>query len=248
MLHYPWMRKSCIILFWIALWQAASIIIGNSIILTGPGAMLSSLAGQIPDPDFWKTILSSFGRITFGFLLSFLLGLALGSLSYRFSLLKEILEPVVNLMKSIPVASFIILALIWIGSKNLAVLVSFLIVFPILYINTAAGLESTDLKLLEMARVFKIPLIKRIRYIYRPALVPYLISASKVTIGMSWKSGIAAEVIGVPASSIGEKLYLSKIYLDTAGLLAWTFVIIVVSVGFEKLFLWLLGKLGGRMV
>lgn len=244
MLKHTWIRKTCIILFWLAVWQSVTLLLDNSIILTGPAAVLRSLLSQLAEGTFWQTILYSFGRITIGFLLSFLLGILLGSLSYRFPLLKEILEPVVSLMKSIPVASFIILALIWIGSRNLAVLVSFLIVFPILYINTTAGLESTDPKLMEMAHVFRIPLFQRIRYIYRPALIPYLISACRVTIGMSWKSGIAAEVIGVPTSSIGEQLYLSKIYLNTADLLAWTIVIIAVSVAFEKLFLKLLKMLG----
>ena len=244
MLKYTWIRKTCIILFGLAVWQAVSLMIGNSIILTGPIAVLRSLLSQLMEGTFWKTILYSFGRITIGFLLSFLLGILLGSLAYRFPLLKEVLEPVVSLMKSIPVASFIILALIWIGSKNLAVLVAFLIVFPILYINTTAGLESTDPKLMEMAQVFRFPLYQRVRYIYRPALIPYLVSACRVTIGMSWKSGIAAEVIGVPTSSIGEQLYLSKIYLNTADLLAWTIVIIAVSVAFEKLFLSLLKRLG----
>lgn len=243
MFQYTWIRKTCIILFWLAVWQAVSLLIGNSILLTGPLAVLRSLITQILQGGFWRVVLYSFARITAGFLLSFLLGILLGSLACRFPLLKEFLEPVVSLMKSIPVASFIILALIWIGSGNLAVLVSFLIVFPNLYINTTAGLESTDPKLMEMAQVFQIPLFYRIRYIYCPALIPYLISACRVTIGMSWKSGIAAEVIGVPTASIGEQLYLSKIYLNTADLLAWTIVIIAVSVTFEKLFLSLLKKL-----
>lgn len=244
MLKHSSVRKTLIILFWIAVWQAASVIVDNSIILTGPAAMIRSLVSHLPEAEFWRTIVCSFTRITLGFLLSFLLGILLGSLAYRLPLLKEFLAPIVSLMKSIPVASFIILALIWIGSKNLAMLVSFLIVFPVMYVNTTAGLESTDPKLMEMARVFRIPLYRRIRYIYRPTLIPFLISACKVTIGMSWKSGIAAEVIGVPTSSIGEKLYLSKIYLDTADLLAWTFIIIAVSVSFEKIFLTVLRRFG----
>ena len=56
-------------------------------------------------------------------------------------------------------------------------------------------------------------------------------------------SGIAAEVIGIPDASIGEQLYYAKLYLDTGGLFAWTFVIIVASSLFESLFLWLLGRI-----
>lgn len=144
------------------------------------------------------------------------------------------------LLKSIPVASFVILALIWAGSANLSVLIAFLVVLPVIYIHTVAGLESTDEKLLEMAKVFSMSPWKQIRYIYIPALVPYLRSGCGVALGMSWKSGVAAEVIGVPDHSIGEKLYMSKIYLNTGDLMAWTFVIIVISALFEKAVLRLL--------
>ncbi|MBS5062998.1 MAG: ABC transporter permease subunit [Hungatella hathewayi] len=239
-------RKTAVILFWLVLWQAGSVLIDNSIIFVGPLDMVMALLVQLPSLGFWKTIAFSFGKISLGFLSAFFLGILLGSGGYRFPLLRELLEPVILLMKSIPVASFVILALIWIGSKQLSVFISFLVVFPIIYVNTIAGLESTDKKLLEMAQVFRVSTWKRIRFIYVPALLPYLISGCKVALGMSWKSGIAAEVIGVPSSSIGEKLYMAKIYLSTADLFAWTFVIIVISALFEQLFLYLLKKAAGR--
>ena len=239
-------RKTAVILFWLVLWQAGSVLIDNSIIFVGPLDMVMALLVQLPSLGFWKTIAFSFGKISLGFLSAFFLGILLGSGGYRFPLLRELLEPVILLMKSIPVASFVILALIWIGSKQLSVFISFLVVFPIIYVNTIAGLESTDKKLLEMAQVFRVSTWRRIRFIYVPALLPYLISGCKVALGMSWKSGIAAEVIGVPSSSIGEKLYMAKIYLSTADLFAWTFVIIVISALFEQLFLYLLKKAAGR--
>lgn len=242
-----WMKKTIIILFWLIIWQICSMAADNDIILVGPIDTLSSLAMQIKELSFWQTIVHSFMRITTGFLAAFLAGILLAGFAYRFSLAGEFLDPLVQLMKSVPVASFIILALIWVGSKNLAVLVAFLIVFPVLYIQVLAGLKSTDPKLLEMADVFHIRGFKKIYYIYQPAVLPYLTSACQSALGMSWKSGIAAEVIAVASLSIGEQLYLSKIYLDTAGLFAWTFVIILLSVLSEQLFLYLLLKLSRRM-
>ena len=235
-------RKYLIWLFWIAVWQAANLLIHNNIIFVGPLDMASALASLVGDNAFWATILNSFARISIGFMGAFALGILLGSLAYVFPLVKELLEPVILLIKSVPVASFIILALIWIGSRNLAVFTSFLVVVPMIYVNTLSGLEHTDPKMLEMARVFCIPLWKQIRYIYVPALLPYLISGCKTALGMSWKSGVAAEVIGIPEGSIGEQLYYSKLYLDTAGLFAWTFVIILISAVFERVFLYLLKK------
>jgi ABC-type transporter Mla maintaining outer membrane lipid asymmetry ATPase subunit MlaF len=88
-----------------------------------------------------------------------------------------------------------------------------------------------------MAEVYHLPVRNRFFYIYRPALKPFLYSGMKISLGMCWKSGVAAEVIGIPDYSIGERLYLSKIYLDTAGVFAWTAIVILLSVLFEKLIL-----------
>ena len=245
-------KSTAIILFWLFIWQAASTAIDNSIIFVGPAEVLSALLYQMSLPDFWKTIFFSFGKISLGFLLAFFLGILLGSLAYICKFLEELLAPLFSLMKSIPVASFVILALIWIGSENLSIFISFLVVLPMIYVNTLSGLRSTDEKLLEMAKVFEISSRKRIYYIYLPALMPYLISGCKIALGMSWKSGIAAEVIGTPAYSIGDQLYMAKIYLSTADLFAWTLVIIVISILFERFFLLILKlltpgqKTGGR--
>lgn len=234
------LKKAGIILFWLLAWQAASLAVHNSIILVGPLEVIRALWIQAAMPGFWKTIALSFGKISFGFLLAFGTGILTGGAACRFPLIKDFLEPLMSLIKSVPVASFVILALIWVGSKNLSVFIAFLVVFPIIYINTMAGFMSTDPKLLEMARVFHMQGGKKLFYIYRPALLPYLISGCRVALGMGWKSGVAAEVIGVPSYSIGEKLYMAKIYLSTADLFAWTLVIIAISAIFEKFFLWLL--------
>lgn len=239
--------RTCLVwLFWLALWQGASLIINNDILFVGPLEMSAALWIQLGEPGFWFTIGRSFLRISLGFVSAFLWGILVGSLAYRFSIIREILEPPMLLIKSVPVASFVILALIWVGAENLAVFISFLVVAPMIYVNTIAGLSSTDGRLLEMAEVFRISLWKRVRFIYLPALLPYLASGCKTALGMSWKSGIAAEVIGIPQGSIGEQLYYSKLYLDTAGLFAWTFVIIVISAIFEQTFLFMLKKINGK--
>lgn len=231
------LKNTGIILFWLLLWQAVSLALHNSILLVGPFQVVRALFAQTLMADFWKTIVFSFGKISLGFLLAFAAGILAGGTACRFPLMEDFLKPVITFLKSVPVASFIILALIWVGSENLSVFIAFLVVFPVIYINTMAGIKSADPKLLEMARVFRMPAGKKLLFIYRPALFPFLISGCRVALGMSFKSGIAAEVIGVPGHSIGEKLYMAKIYLSTADLFAWTLVIIVISAVFEALFL-----------
>lgn len=236
-------KKPLILCLWLLIWQLAAVFIHNSIMLVGPVEALQALWALLPSADFWRSVMGSFGRISTGFLAAFAAGLLLGSLAYALPILEEILEPFMLFLKSVPVASFVILALIWAGSRNLSVLISFLVVLPVIYVNTIAGLKSTDRKLLEMAQVFRMPVWRKIRFIYLPALLPYLLGGCRIALGMSWKSGAAAEVIGLPEHSIGEHLYMAKIYLETADLFAWTFVIIVVSAVFERLVLFLISRL-----
>lgn len=237
------LRKAGILLFWLLVWQLCAFMIHNDILFAGPLAVVQALWGQIGSGLFWKSLAGSSARICLGFLSAFFAGIFLGALSYRSAFIRELLSPVLLLLKSIPVASFVILALIWMGSKNLSVFISFTVVLPMLYTATLSGLESADSELLEMAQVFQMPFLSRVRGIYQPALMPYLISSVSTALGLAIKSGVAAEVIGVPDFSIGSQLYMAKIYLDTANLFAWTAVILVITFLFERLFLMLLSLL-----
>jgi len=170
----------------------------------------------------------------------------LAALACRFAWVEMLLWPYVSVIKSTPVASFIILCLIWLDAANLGIFISFLMVLPIVYTNVLRGLQATDPKMIEMADVFALGWLKRVRYIYLPQLESYITAACSVALGVAWKAGIAAEVIGIPEGSIGERLYEAKVYLATGDLFAWTLVIIFVSLLFEKLFLYALGRLYRR--
>lgn len=230
-----WLKKTGIVLFWLLLWQLVSIALNQPIILTGPLEVARALFALLPQSEFWLTVVMTLVKITCGFGLALFAGFGLGTLAWKFQWLKELLAPVMSLVRAIPVASFVILALIWAGSKNLSILISFLVAAPVIYVQTLAGLTSTDKKMLEMARVFHMPLPAKCRYIYWAALRPHLMEGIRITMGLCWKSGVAAEVIGTPDHSIGEKLYMAKIYLSTDELLAWTLVVILLSALFERI-------------
>ena len=162
------------------------------------------------------------------------------ALAARYGRVRELLAPAMLTIRSVPVASFIILALIWFSSRNLAVLISFLMVLPVIYSNVLEGIAATDRQLLEMAQVFRIPAGRRIRYLYVPQVLPFFHAGCAVALGLCWKAGVAAEVIGMPQGSIGERLQQAKVYLDTPDLFAWTLVVVLISLAFEKVFLALL--------
>lgn len=235
-------RKAGIIAFWLAIWQLLDVIIDNRLVLAGPIRVAQALVEQIGQPDFWVICGASFGRIALGFLLSFVVGFLLALMSCRHRLFRDFVDPIISLLRTIPVASFIILLLIWVGNQALTVFLAFFIVLPLIYTNMVTGFESVDRQMLEMARVYGISKWRTFLYIYRPAFMPFLMSSTKISLGMTWKSGIMAEVLATPKPSIGKEMATARTFLDTPDLLAWTVVVMVLSFLFEKAFMELLKR------
>ena len=219
--------------FWLAVWQAAAMAIGQEVFLVSPIQAAGTLMELLPQADFWQRVGFSAGHILLGFALGVVVSVLLAAAAERWAWVDTLLAPVIQLVKATPVASFIILALVWVSGRSLSILISFLMVLPVLYSAVRTGIESADVQLLEMAQV---------KAIWLPAILPAFRQGCSVALGICWKSGVAAEVIGLPDGSIGDALYRAKITLSTGELFAWTFVIILLSAGFEKLFLALLDK------
>ena len=223
--------------FWLGVWQAAAVAIGQEVFLVSPVQAIGTLVELLPQAEFWQRIGFSAGRILLGFGLGALSSAVLAVAAEKWEWVDALLAPVMQLVKATPVASFIILALVWVRGSSLSVLISFLMVLPVLYGAVRTGIRAADPQLLEMAKVFRLPLGRRLRAVWLPAVLPAFRQGCSVALGICWKSGVAAEVIGLPNGSIGDALYRAKITLSTGELFAWTFVIILLSAAFEKLFL-----------
>lgn len=233
------------VLFWLILWQVGATLLDQQILLVSPVQAAVRLFELLPTEDFRRSVLFSSGRILSGFAIGLVGGTALAILVGKLRFVKTLLSPLVSAVKAVPVASITVLALIWVSSKNLSILVSVMIALPIVYSNMLEGIESLDPKLNEMAQLFEVPAWRRFTGVYLSQLLPYFRSAAKLAIGLSWKSGAAAEIIGIPSGSIGEKLYEAKIYLETADLFAWTAAVVLLSWLSEKAFMLLVNIAAG---
>lgn len=224
------------IAFWILLWQLASVLIDRELFLPTPAKVCEVFFTElIYEESFRASIAVSLVHIGEGFLLGTILGITLAVLSHCAAAVRVLLWFPMKVIKSVPVASFVILSLLWMRSEHLSVFIPFLMVLPILYINTMAGLEKIDLKLLDMATLFKLSFSQKVLHIYIPQILPHILSACSLAVGMAWKSGIAAEIIGLAGNSIGNQLYQAKLYLMTPELFAWTIVIVALSMVCEHL-------------
>lgn len=244
--------KAWTIVFWLIVWQVGSMALKaayphGALLLPSPVAALLCLFRLGVTAAFWSTVARSCAHILGGFLVSCVAAVALAALAAAKPRAEELLSPLVAAIKAVPVASFIILALVWLDSRHLALFISALMVFPPVYLNTLEGIRRADAALLEMARVFRVPFSRVVRGIYLPQVLPYFRAAASTALGLCWKAGTAAEVIGLSAGTIGERLYTAKIYFETPELFAWTAVIVLVSAVFEKLFLFGVDRLSERV-
>ena len=230
------LQRGAAIAFWLAVWQIAAMWLGHGgLFLTTPLGTLQALARLLPTADFWQRIAFSALRILAGFALATAGGVLLAAAGARWKPVAVLFDPLMQLIRAMPVASFVILALLWASSANLSVIVSFTHVLPVIYAGVAAGIADTDKQLLEMAKVYRLPLSRRLRYIWLPGVFPSFGESCAAAMGMCWKSGVSAEVIGLPDHSIGDALYRAKITLTTPDVFAWTLVIVLLSAALSAL-------------
>ena len=229
--------------FWLAVWALLARWLGAPLLLPAPGAVLTRLVQLVITAGFWKTVGTTLLRILLGVAAGTVLGTVLAGVTCRLPLVDALVSPLLTVIKSTPVASFIVLAIIWIGRDTLPSFIVVLMVLPVVWANVSAGIRGIDPLLLELARVYRFPRSRTLRRITLPTVLPHFLSALRSALGMAWKAGVAAEVLTVPAVSIGKNLMESKLYMETCDMFAWTLVVIGCSLLIEKLLIAALGRL-----
>ncbi len=220
---------------WLLLWEIAFLIVNQAIYLPSPFDVLKSIVDIIKEKDFVLIVLMTTYRVFFSFFLSVVFGITIGFFCGINKKLYEIFEPIVVLIRSVPVISIIILAIVWFESSYVPVFAGFLMCFPVIWTNMVIGIRKTDIKLIEMSTVFKIKPFAIFKNIYLPSSLPYIKAGFSTALGLSWKVIATSEVLSLPKYSIGSKLHDTKAYWEIADLFAWTTIIIVLSYIFENL-------------
>ena len=233
--------------FWLAAWQLIASFV-SPVLFAGPVRTFVRLFELSMLSEFWRTIFTSLGRIALGLCAGFLIGGLTAVLAHLCGLLRALFEPLLAMMKSVPVACVVVVALIWMRSPWIAAMVSCFVTAPVVYASLCSGFDAMDRQLGEAFNLYHVSFARKMRYYYLSELAPSLYACCRTCIGMAWKAGVAGEVIGLPDYSIGEQIYLAKNYLNIEDLFAWTIVILVISALCEKFFVYLIQKLEGRTV
>ena len=246
----PFLEKTCAVILALILWQLAAVYIDSNIVLCSPVSVLKRLFSMVREAGFGASVLFTVEHVAAGFFLGLGIGGLLAGGACASRLLRTLVWPWMAAVKAVPVAAIVVICLIWLSGRNLSVFITFLVVCPVVYQNLLEGLQARDertVQLDEMAAVFRMKRSRRLRYILIPRIYPYLTAACRLAAPMAFKAGIAAEIIGTPAGSIGKQMYLAKTWLATDDLLAWAVVIVLLSAACEKGLLAVLLFLGKRL-
>ena len=222
------------IALWLLIWELGASVVNNVAFFAGVGKTLSALGNLLLTADFWITVLSSMLRISIGFTIGVALGILLAFLCVKCKFLYTFFSLGISVIKSTPVASVIMILWIFIGGARVAGAIAVFMVAPIIWQNLIDGFSAIDKNLVEVADVFELSGIKRFRLLTLPTLIRYFIPAALTSVGLAWKSGIAAEIITVAKNSIGYEIKNHKDYFESDYMLAWTLVVIIISVIFES--------------
>ena len=229
-------KKIFILLFWLVIWEIIALIVNKEIYLPSPISTFKTLFELLIDKSTYIIIFISCYRTITGLILSCILGIILGFICGLNEFLYDLINPMVIVIRSTPIVSIIILAIIWLKSSNVPVFASFLMCFPVIFTNVATGIKNTDKKILEMCKIYNISRFNVIKSVYSHSVKPYIHSAIISCIGIAWKATSAAEVLSVPKYSIGKHLFYAKTNLEPTSLFSWTIIIIALSYIFEIIF------------
>lgn len=226
--------------FWLAMWVLVAGLVAQPLILPGPGTVVVALLRLVCDVGTWAILVGSGVRILGGLALAAVCGGVLAGISSRSRAFARLVAPALSFVKATPVACVVVLLLIWLGSARVSIAAVFLMALPGVYFSLVEGLAQANKPLEQMFRLHGVRGWRLFcAHTWREVL-PFVLSCARAVIGMSWKAGVAAELIGMAAGTVGERIYQAKLLIETADLLAWTVLVVAASWACERVLVWLL--------
>ncbi|MCT4583574.1 MAG: ABC transporter permease subunit [Peptostreptococcaceae bacterium] len=217
------------------IWYFISNYLSNELIIPRPISVYNKLIEFIRAKDFIQICKGTYERTLISFVIAFIFAFTTSFISSKFEVFKDLINPIIVFFRSVPTMAIILLVLIWTTAYKAPIFVCFMVIYPIIYTNLLNAFYGVDDKLLDVSRVYNFNLLKKIRLIYIPSIMPSIKNTLKTSFGLNLKVMVAAEVLSQPNFAIGSSLYLQKINLDTAGVFAWIIIIVVSVYIIEKI-------------
>jgi NitT/TauT family transport system permease protein len=202
-------------------WELASLAMGKAIILPSPLLVLRTALALYPRPLFLSSLFATFLRGLAAFALSAALGIAAGLASGIRPAFGAAIAPLLTIIRATPVLALVLLALLWFPAGFVPIFTAFLMAFPVMATSAAEGSKAADPRLLEMARLFRVPRRDIFFELRLPSAAPHLLAGAKSALGLSWKVVVAGEILSQPDRALGTGMQASRMLLESASVFAW---------------------------
>ena len=228
-------RGSLTALLLILLWYILSLLVHNEFIIPSPNTVMSKMFFDIFSKEFYYIVFTSLFRLLKGLVVSLIFGVPLGLIAGLSQKTSDYLRPLNAIIKSIPNMSYMIILLIWVGSENGVIFVSFFVLFPLIFTNIQSGIEQLDKNLKNALRIYPAPFLVKLKGVYIPQILPYLYSSLKVGFGLGLRVCIMAEVLNQVKVGMGKQIYYARNILDMSAIFSWTIWMIIISILLEMI-------------
>lgn len=213
----------------LSIWALTAHIVGSDLLLPSIRSTFNEIGNLLVNSQTYTDIFNTLKRSIQGFAISFCIAFVFSLIAVFVKPFSKIFAPIVAVLRATPTMSVILLCLLWTSSYVTPVFVTVLIIFPLLYTAFYGAISGVDSKLVEMARVYKVPFVKRLTGLYIPSVLPQVLNAVRSTLSLTIKLTIASEVLAQTRDSIGVDMQLANLYLETPTLIAWTVIAVVLG-------------------
>ncbi|MDO4467624.1 MAG: ABC transporter permease subunit [Bacillota bacterium] len=204
------------------LWQVSAQMIHNPFILPTPIKVLFKMVDQLFSYNFFSTVGLTIYRTLCSVLISFVLGLGTSLLVLKQPKFEILIKKAILCIQSIPNVTLIILFMFWFSKEFIVYIVSFLLLFPVVYQNIIHTLKEIDSQWKSVFRVYEQSKSVLINKIYIPLLKPVFVGTLSSCISMGFKVGVMAEILSQVHNGIGRSMQLARLDVDLAAVIAWT--------------------------
>jgi len=215
-------------------WEVLAITANNPALVPGLPELFVALGKLWVTPEFYLSVLATLGRGVAGLLVSGVLALLFALLFARHEQVYGLFKPLLTLMRSVPVISFILLALLFLQPEQIPFMIAFLTMFPLLSENLTKGLLHLRAPLSVMGMVFHMNRTNRFTQIVYPQIKPFLFSGLASAAGFGWRAIIMGEVLSQCAFGIGSEMKRAQTFIEVPELLAWTVIAVALSFAFDR--------------
>lgn len=217
----------------ILLWQIFASRTDNDFLMPYPLDVLQYMLSLLSTQSFYVAVATTLLRVFIGLTIAFTMAMLCATLAYRHRVFHDLFYPILLLTRSIPNISYVIIILLWFGAEKSSAIITFLILFPMMYANLYEGLGNINRDLLNVMKIYPEKKSYLIRKIYIPLLHSSIKASLLTGISFGFKVGVMAEIVAQAQNGIGRQMNYCKVSFDMTGVFAWTGWIILLALIME---------------